>query len=175
MKKITLLSLLLCVVLLASAQKETTVQGKVDRKRNSVVKIYEARHGEPMQVASAPIQDDGTYSITFTPEREGFYSIADFRIHHTIYVKGGETIHIDLLEKKAELNGENTPENRALYQWEDFAADIRFNSTAPLVLRWTYKTFFPEFTKFLTKIDSVKNAISSVNKDFYALLRKKID
>lgn len=175
MKKITLLSLLLCVALLAFAQKQTTVQGKVDKKRNSIVKICAASHGRPVQVASAPIQEDGTFSITFTPEKEGFYSIADFRIHHTIYVKGGETIHIDLLEKKAELNGENTPENRALYQWEDFAADIRFNSTAPLVLRWTYKTFFPEFTKFLAKIDSVKNAISSVNKDFDALLRKKID
>lgn len=175
MKKITLLSLLLCVVFLAAAQKETTVQGKVEKKRNSIVKIFEARNGEAVQVASAPIQDDGTFCVKFTPEKEGFYAIADFRIEHTIYVKGGEEINIDLLEKKAVLAGENTPENRALYQWEDFSAEIRFHSTAIMVLSWSYKTFFPEFTKFLTKIDSVKNAISSGDKDFDAMIRKKID
>lgn len=175
MKKITLLSLLLCMALLASAQKQTIVQGKVEKKRNSIVKIFEARNGEAVQVASAPIQDDGTFCVKFTPEKEGFYAIADFRIEHTIYVKGGEEINIDLLEKKAVLAGENTPENRALYQWEDFSAEIRFHSTAPMVMHWSYKTFFPEFEKFLTKIDSVKNAISPVNKKFDALLREKID
>ena len=175
MKKITLLSLLLCVVFLAAAQKETTVQGKVEKKRNSIVKIFEARNGEAVQVASAPIQDDGTFCVKFTPEKEGFYAIADFRIEHTIYVKGGEEINIDLLEKKAVLTGENTPENRALYQWEDFSAEIRFHSTAPMVMHWSYKTFFPEFAKFLSKIDSVKNAISPVDKKFDALLREKID
>lgn len=175
MKKITLLSLLLCVALLVAAQKETTVQGKVEKKRNSIVKIFEARNGEAVQIASAPILEDGTFCIKFMPEKEGFYSIADFHIEHTIYVKGGEEININLCEKKAVLVGENTPENQALYQWENFSDKIRFHSTAGMVMRWSYKTFFPEFEKFLIKIDSVKNAIPPVNKQFDAFLREKID
>lgn len=170
--------MLVCLLLVAVsvfAQKETIVKGKVEKKRNSIVKIFATEYGEPKQVASAPIGEDNTFCIKFVPEKPGFYAIADFRIQHLIYVKGGEEINIDLLEKKASLNGKNTRENQALYQWEDFAADIRYQATATMVMTSTYKTFFPDFTKFLTKIDSAKQAISSGDKAFDALLWKKAD
>ena len=68
---------------------------------------------------------------------------------------------IDLLEKKAMLTGKNTKENQALYQWEDFANSIRYQSIVPMVMQTTYKEFFPEFTQFVTKLDSIKGAIKS--------------
>ena len=175
MKKISLLLWVLCLSMPLFAQKSTTIKGFVKQKRNSIVKLFSVEKGECKTLLTSNIGDDGAYEFSFVPEEPGFYAISDFRVNYPIYVKGGEQINVDLLEKKAVLTGENTRENKALYQWEDFANSIRYQSVVPLVMQTTYKEFFPEFTEFLTKIDSIKGAISSGDLEFDALIRKKID
>lgn len=175
MKKIGLLLWVLCLSMPLLAQKSTTIKGFVKQKRNSIVKLFAVENGECKTLLTSNIGDDGAYEFSFVPEKPGFYAISDFRENYPLYVKGGERINIDLLEKKAMLTGENTRENKALYQWEDFANSIRYQSVVTLVMQTTYKEFFPEFTEFLTKIDSIKGAISSGDPEFDALIRKKID
>ncbi|HAH74537.1 TlpA family protein disulfide reductase [Butyricimonas virosa] len=175
MKKISLLLCVLCVSAALFGQKTTTVKGFVKQKRNSVVKLFTVENGQCKVLLTTPIESDGAYCFSFVPEKPGFYAISDFRVNYPIYVTGGEQINIDLLEKKAVLTGENTKKNKALYQWEDFANSIRYQSVVTMVLQTTYKEFFPEFTEFITKIDSIKGAISSGDTEFDALIRKKID
>ena len=175
MKKISLLLCVCCMSMVLFAQKTTTIKGFVKQKRNSIVKLFAVENGQCKVLLTTPIKEDGAYSFSFVPEKSGFYAISDFRVNYPIYVKGGEQINIDFWEKKAVLTGENTKENKALYQWEDFANSIRYQSVVTMVLQTTYKEFFPEFTKFITKIDSVKKAISSGDPKFDNLVRKKID
>lgn len=44
----------------------------------------------------------------------------------------------------------------ALYKWEDFAADVRLKSVYFMLTISNYKDFFPEFTVFVSKLDSIK-------------------
>lgn len=96
-------------------------------------------------------------------------------IRWILYVKGNDKINIDILENKAVLNGKNTKENVALYKWEDFAANIRLKAVYFMRSRSNYKDFFPEFTIFVSKLDSIKKEIKSGNTEFDILLKKKID
>lgn len=138
MKKISLLLWVLCLSMPLFAQKSTTIKGFVKQKRNSIVKLFSVEKGECKTLLTSNIGDDGAYEFSFVPEEPGFYAISDFRVNYPIYVKGGEQINVDLLEKKAVLTGENTRENKALYQWEDFANSIRYQSVVPLVMQTTY-------------------------------------
>jgi len=158
-----------------SAQKKTIVRGFVKHKRTPQITLFEVENGKIKACATTKMEQDSSYSFTFIPKKEGFYAVGDNRMSFPVYVKGGEKINIDLLEKKAVLTGKNTKENQALYQWEDFANSIRYQSVVTMVAQTTYKEFFPEFTTFLTKIDSIKGVINSGKPEFDALIRKKID
>lgn len=175
MKKISLLLWVLCTSVTLFAQKSTTVKGFVKHKRTPEITLFEVENGDMKVCATATMGRDSSYSFTFVPKKTGFYAVGDRRMSFPIYVKGGEEINIDLLEKKAMLTGKNTKENQALYQWEDFANNIRYQSIVTMVAQTTYKEFFPEFTQFITKIDSIKGAIKSGDPKFDELIRKKID
>ena len=175
MKKISLLLWVLCTSVTLFAQKSTTVKGFVKHKRTPEITLFEIENGDMKVYATATMGRDSSYRFTFIPKKTGFYAVGDRRMSFPIYVKGGEEINIDLLEKKAMLTGKNTKENQALYQWEDFANSIRYQSIVPMVMQTTYKEFFPEFTQFVTKLDSIKGAIKSGDPKFDELIRKKID
>ena len=175
MKKISLLLWVLCTSVTLFAQKSTTVKGFVKHKRTPEITLFEIENGDMKVYATATMGRDSSYRFTFIPKKTGFYAVGDRRMSFPIYVKGGEEINNDLLEKKAMLTGKNTKENQALYQWEDFANSIRYQSIVPMVMQTTYKEFFPEFTQFVTKLDSIKGAIKSGDPKFDELIRKKID
>lgn len=173
MRKIVFLLLMFCVGGVVSAQKQSIVNGNVKHGRANVVNLYEVINGMTKMVKSVEVDDHGQFRIIFTPDKPAFYTVGDDRRNYIIYVKGGESVNIDLLEKRARLTGKNTKENRALYQWEDFVNDVRCDALDNP--ECTYKEFFPKFTALLTKIDSVKRTIRSGNKAFDQLIRAKID
>ena len=176
MKKFSLLLFLTCMGVVLYAQKYTEIKGFVKNDRLKKVHLYRVEDGTTHSYASTMVAEDGSYGFLFCPEKPGFYTVGnDKQMDFVVYVKGGDKININILENKAELAGKNTKENVALYKWEDFAADVRLKSVYFMLTISNYKDFFPEFSVFVSKLDSIKKKIKSGNAEFDALLKKKID
>ena len=175
MKKISLLLLLVCMGVSVYAQKYTEIKGFVKDDRLKEIHLYNVEDGSTHLYASTAVAEDGSFGFLFCPSKPGFYTLGNDQMDFVIYVKGNDKINIDILENKAELNGKNTKENVALYKWEDFAADVRLKSVYFMRTISNYKDFFPEFTVFVSKLDSIKKKIKSGDAEFDALLKKKID
>ena len=175
MKKFSLLLLLVCMGVSVYAQKYTEIKGFVKDDRLKEIHLYNVEDGSTHLYASTAVAEDGSFGFLFCPSKPGFYTLGNDQMDFVIYVKGNDKINIDILENKAELNGKNTKENVALYKWEDFAADVRLKSVYFMRTISNYKDFFPEFTVFVSKLDSIKKKIKSGDAEFDALLKKKID
>ena len=103
MKKISLLLWVLCTSVTLFAQKSTTVKGFVKTQTDSGNNAGEVENGDMKVCATATMGRDSSYSFTFVPKKTGFYAVGDRRMSFPIYVKGGEEINIDLLEKKKRI------------------------------------------------------------------------
>lgn len=174
MNKIQLLLLVLGFPLLVSAQKYTVIKGNV-KTGGTEVTLYKVTDGAINACAKTEVSPNGSFGFVVAPENPAFYALGTERMNHIIYVKGGEEINIDIEESKAKLNGRNSKENRALYQWEDFLFPIRFKADIVLSPQGTYQDFFPEYTRFLAAVPAVRSKLKSGNPGFDALLQKKID
>ncbi len=175
MKKIILFMLCCCLAGAGVAQKYTTVKGKVKADKLSGLNLYKTVDGALQLYATTTVAPDGSYGFSLVPEQEGFYTVGTEQMSHPIYVKGGEEINLDIYEKEARLNGKNTGENKALFQWEEFSANVRLKSVYFRAVRSTYKDFFPDLEKLIAQLPGFKKQIRSGNKAFDELLRKKID
>ncbi|MEG2278178.1 MAG: TlpA disulfide reductase family protein [Odoribacter sp.] len=178
MKKLQMFMIVLCCAMSISAQNYTKIQGKVKlegRMKLSEVTLYKTVDGAQQVYATTQIAPDGSYGFLMVPETPGFYTVGGKNIAHIIYIKGGEEINIDILDTKGELNGKNSKENEALYQWEDFSHNIRLKSVYFMLSRSNYKDFFPEFSTFVKEVPALKSKIKSGNPEFDKLLQFKID
>ena len=175
MKRISLLLLSICIGTVVCAQKYTEIKGFVKDDRLKEIHLYRVADGVSHLYASTKVAEDGSYGFLFSPPGPAFYTLGNDQMDFVIYVRGNDKIHIDILENKAELGRKSTKENIALYMWEDFAADVRLKAVYFNRTKSDYRDFFPEFTVFVSKIDSIKRKIKSKNAAFDALLKKKID
>lgn len=173
--KILALITVLSWTLMANAQDYSVIKGHVKTDDLKTVSLYATRDGDIQKQAETQVGANGSYGFLVKPEKPGFYAIGDERMNFILYLKGGEEVNIDLLENKAELNGKNTKENKALYKWEDYAADIRLKSVFFNKTLSTYEDFFPEFSSFLEGMESLKKSLKSGNKEFDAMLQKLVD
>lgn len=164
----------LMIALPGVAQKYSSIKGKVYNNNLETVTLYQTVNGTPQKYAECRVGEDGSYGFMLVPESAGFWSVGDKRMNFIFYLKGGEEVNLDLLETKAELNGKNTKENKTLYKWEDYAANIRLKSVFFEKTMSTYEDFFPEFETFLAGLDDLKKSLKSGNKEFDSMLQKLI-
>ena len=173
--KTFIITLLTFITLSGYAQKYTSIQGKVKNDKLKTVTLYKTVDGNIQKQAETQVGEDGSYGFLLAPETPGFYAIGEERLNFILYLKGGEEVNIDLQENKAELNGKNSKENKALYKWEDYAANIRLKSVFFERTMSNYEDFFPEFETFLAGRDELKKKLKSGNKEFDATLQKLVD
>ena len=166
--------LLLCLALPGCAQEYSTIKGFVKGAGLKEVTLYKTVDGSPQVYATSRVGADGSYGFLLNPE-PGFYSIGEERLNFPVYLKGGEEVNIALLETRAGLNGKNTKENKALYLWADYAADIRLKSVFFERTLSNYEDFFPEFEAYVAGLDELKNRLKSGNKAFDALLAEYVN
>ena len=166
--------LLLCLALPGCAQEYSTIKGFVKGAGLKEVTLYKTVDGSPQVYATSRVGADGSYGFLLNPE-PGFYSIGEERLNFPVYLKGGEEVNIDLLETRAGLNGKNTKENKALYLWADYAADIRLKSVFFERTLSNYEDFFPEFEAYVAGLDELKNRLKSGNKAFDVILSDYVD
>ena len=167
--------ILLQLSLAGCAQEYSTIKGIADPQKWEKVTLFETVDGKIQEYATTQVEKDGSYAFMLNPQKPGFYAIGDDRMNFIIYLKGGEEVNIDLAETKATLNGKNTKENKALYIWEDYAANIRLKSVYFEFTESTYEDFFPEFETFVAGLDDLKAKLKSGNKAFDETLLKLVD
>ena len=172
--KILILVTVLCWTSTVGAQDYSVIKGYVKTYNLKTIALYATRDGDIQKQAETQINVDGSYGFLIKPEKPGFYAIGNERMNFILFLKGGEEVNVDLLENKAELNGKNTRENKALYKWEDYAANIRLKSVFFNRTLSTYEDFFPEFTTFLEGMENLKKSLKSGNKEFDAMLQKLV-
>ena len=160
--------------LTGQAQKYSIIKGMVKDEKLKEVTLYKTVDGSPQACATSPIGTDGSYGFLLKPE-SGFYSVGTDWMNFPIYLKGGEEVNLDLLDTQAKLNGKNTRENKALYLWADYAANIRLKSVFFNQTMSTYEDFFPEFEAYLKGLDVVKSKLKSGNKEFDRQLGGLVD
>ena len=160
--------LILCLSLPGHAQEYSAIKGFVKGAKLKEVTLYKTVDGSIQACATSRIGADGSFGFLLKPET-GFYSIGGERLNFPVYLKGGEQVNIDLLETRAQLNGKNSKENKTLYSWVDYAANIRLKAVFFELTRSNYEDFFPDFETY------VKSKLRSGNKAFDVILSDYVD
>ena len=177
MKLIFSVIILLCA-LTASAQKNATIQGTVDKQDGiSKVWLYKVVDGDKVEAARGTIGEDGSFRIEFAPEYEGFYTIGHRDKSTLVYVKPGDVVNLHIMDKMSpKLEGKNTKENKMLYKWLEHASTlIKKGENWIEWARSTYKDFFPDLENMLAELPEYRKTLKSGNKTFDALLDRTID
>lgn len=164
-----------CLASVGFAQKYTSIKGEVKIDKLAEINLYKTVDGALQFYATTQVAPDGSYGFTLVPDAAGFYTVGTERMSHVVYVKGGEEVNLDIYSQEAKLNGKNTKENKALYEWEDLSAQMRLKGVYFMLSRSTFRDFFPDLEKFVRQLPDFKKRIRSGNKAFDELLRKKID
>ena len=162
--------LILCLSLPGHAQEYSAIKGFVKGAKLKEVTLYKTVDGSIQACATSRIGADGSFGFLLKPET-GFYSIGGERLNFPVYLKGGEQVNIDLLETRAQLNGKNSKENKTLYSWVDYAANIRLKAVFFELTRSNYEDFFPEFETYVKGLEQLR----SENKAFDVILSDYVD
>ena len=166
--------LILCLSLPGHAQEYSAIKGFVKGAKLKEVTLYKTVDGSIQACATSRIGADGSFGFLLKPET-GFYSIGGERLNFPVYLKGGEQVNIDLLETRAQLNGKNSKENKTLYSWVDYAANIRLKAVFFELTRSNYEDFFPEFETYVKGLEQLKSKLRSGNKAFDVILSDYVD
>lgn len=162
MKKLLVLILpaFLCVGSLLAQQ--STVTGVWERGKTKEVKMFKlVEDGGLSEVASSPLGEDGSFRMTFTPEREGYFvlgvSPSVFQNRYTFYLKPGDPLNVQVTPETYQLIGkENTLENKEMARWHDFVYPLEDKAVYFVGKRSTYVDFFPLLEEKLDKLGSYK-------------------
>lgn len=161
------------------ARPASYIQGKSATKGSGEVILFSYKDGMQERITSVKYKADGTFKLVFTPRYEGFYLLGKSEKNwYPIYLKGGEQVNINILGNKANLYGENTPENKALYQWEERAAQVRLNSFLYEHIRGEksigYQDFFRQLDCLAKEKETLMKKVDTPNTRFNKLLIEKI-
>ena len=177
-----------CMGLFACTTPSITIEGINEINRQKEFHLYHCQAGSFIPIASTQIDSNGRFHLNAPLPQEGFYLLGTERgVMHPLYLKGNETIHLRFQTREMVLEGEQTPENQALSQWEQAAASVREHaflyerfgggySTDPLTFTQELENlllfrqqFKPEeFTNNIT-FNSLLKAKIEADVDFYAL------
>ena len=160
--------LILCLSLPGHAQEYSAIKGFVKGAKLKEVTLYKTVDGSIQACATSRIGADGSFGFQQKPET-GFYSIGGERLNFPVYLKGGEQVNIDLLETRAQLNGKNSKENKTLYSWVDYAANIRLKAVFFELTRSNYEE------TYVKGLEQLKSKLRSGNKAFDVILSDYVD
>ncbi|MDR1527018.1 MAG: TlpA family protein disulfide reductase [Dysgonamonadaceae bacterium] len=174
--------LIFCILLLAfgltaraAQQKEyTVIKGKVLDENIKSLRLCKTIDGKTFPYATTNVAADGSYGFAFVPEASEFYTLGTTHFEHTVYVKAGDEINVNIAVDGAELTGTNSPENLALYRWLAAAQTVRTKATR-IGNNSTFLDFFPDLEKLAAEKETIKASVNSGNNAFDALLRTKMD
>ncbi|GAP71601.1 thiol:disulfide interchange protein [Candidatus Symbiothrix dinenymphae] len=157
--------------------KYAEITGTIKTNRQIEVKLSSVENGTTQVLATTKTGKSGTFGFLFVPPADGFYTIGVSPIDYPVYLKAGDKVSLDIKNKKATLDGDNTKENKALYKWWDASEAVRNNSIYFMAFRDlpTFTEFFPVLQKIADEVPAIKRSIKTGNAEFDNLLRTMIE
>jgi len=155
MKKYTKIAITLLAVLLfktSTANEPFVVSGTWERSGNATaVNLYQMVHGRLDRVSASVLQADGSFTLAFTPQNEGFVVVGTgnpvMRMNqYTFWMRPGDHLRIAVNDSSYTLIGENSPENVAMTAWHNFIQPLEWQSfyfQRGRTASTTYVEFFP--------------------------------
>ena len=195
MKKILFLVALLTVTISTYAQKKESKKVSVItgtatprinelNKKAEFIKLYKIENGRKSAMKNSPIGEDGSFSISFSPESENFYvlgNIDDFSTDDYIfYFKPGDNLNVAINDTTYSLVGKNTPENLEMERWHNFLYPIERHAQYynPAMGNSTYVEFFPLLIEKLDEYQNYKQqytANTTFNSKFKNIQKSDLD
>ncbi len=158
-KILTIVAILLTSIsfFVSAQQKKTSIiKGKMGTIEKMVFNLYEIDNGEMKQLASSPT-NNGYFGFAFTPEKEGYYVIAQNdrarTYRYIFYLKPGDALSFEIEKDNFKLTGNNnTEENKAIEAWHNFVYPAESKAIYHFYYKDnTFKEFFPMFENMLTR------------------------
>ena len=162
MKKLLLLILPAFLFTGSLFAQQSTVSGVWERGKAKEVKMFKlVENGGLSEVASSALGEDGSFRMTFTPEREGYFVLGSsssvFQNRYTFYLKPGDPLNVQVTPESYQLIGkENTAENKEMARWHDFVYPLEDKAVYFMGKHSTYVDFFPLLEEKLDKLGSYK-------------------
>lgn len=128
------------------------INGSWSRAKDTSVSLFKIVDGSMRQMANTNLQSDNAFALAVPISGEGFYVLgsgteAQAMNKYAVYLKPGDVLNIAVNDSTYTLEGENTPENKALEQWHNFMQPLEVKARY-LGFRKagfsTYVDFFPE-------------------------------
>ena len=163
----------------ALAQLPSNINGSITPGKLNRIGLFKVLNGRLKEIATAVPDEQGRFGFRFTPEHEGLYSLGSgnpqsqqglFRF----YFKGNEELNLKLDQGAYELTGKNSPENQALYTWDQQSKSFHDKGLTPGGMS-TYVDFFPEVEEFKGKLDGIKKKAKTGNANFDKLFSELVD
>ena len=172
--------LLACMGLLACSASSVTIEGKDGINRQKEYYLYGCQAGSLIPIASALIDSNGCFHLNVPLPQEGFYLLGTEQgVMHPFYLKGNETIRLRFQTNGMILEGEQTPENQALSQWEQAATLVREHAFLYERFGGGYSTDPATFTQELEDLLRVRQQLkpekATGNATFNSLLKAKME
>lgn len=142
--------------------QQSTVSGVWERGKTKAVKMFKIAEDSGLsEVAASPLGEDGSFRMTFTPEKEGYFvlgtSSSVSQNRYTFYMKPGDPLNVRIMPESYELIGkENTVENKEMARWHDFIFPLEDKAVYFMGKHSTYVDFFPLLEEKLDKMNSYK-------------------
>jgi thiol-disulfide isomerase/thioredoxin len=162
-----------CAAVCAQKSRYASIKGVVLTEKIPLLRLSSVKNGKTTVYATTNIAPDKSFGFLFAPQEAGFYTIGVAGFAHTVYVKPGDEVNINITGYTAELAGTNTGENSELYRW--ISASQRVREKSGVGSASIFKDFYPALDSLIAEIPALKQSINSGNAAFDALLRTKID
>jgi thiol-disulfide isomerase/thioredoxin len=148
------------------------VSGAWLRGKPKAVKMFKVVNGSLSEVASSPLDAQGAFSMSFTPEAAGYFvlglSPSNIQNRYNFYLKPGDALQLTVEENSYRLDGNrNSRENVEMARWHDFLFPLEDKSIYYQGKNSTYVDFFPLLEEKLAAAGKYK-AARTKDKDFDA-------
>jgi len=137
--------------------KQAIINGTWERSGAKEVTLYQIVSGRLEPLSTYYLQDkERSFGFAFHVREEQFYAIGAGNVQmqmdkYVFYFKPGDVLSVAVNDTSYVLTGENTPENRAMEQWERYIHALKFQSLYFMKNTSTYKDFFPLLQEYLKK------------------------
>lgn len=177
LKKLSSAILLAITTLVASAQQNVEVSGKLKFSKPRIVKLFAVNEGKPVEIASITPSKAGNFGFNFYPDYEGLYVIGTGAPmtavdNYKFYFKGGDKLSLEINDSTYVLTGKlNTKENTVLTQWHNLVYTVERKSINFMKVQSTFVDFFPQFDAVVAKSKTFLTGKVTGNQKFDARIK----
>ena len=167
-KILLLLSLGLMSIVAAAQSPYATVEGKYRSEVEKKIFLYHVVDGELVEYASTSLGRDGSFAFTLIPGKSNFYYLGSKENYYRVYLQPEKVLCVDIDVEKGTiaLEGENSPENKIVNEWQHLIRDVEVKAMKMAGVHSIYTDFYPTLDETVAKYEKFLTSINTENKVF---------